>query len=107
MFILFSFVVQAISYEYRAKTGNVYGRRFYDTLLLINGVLGPVLLGVAVAALPALPLLFFAAGQEEPLRTVMLYADMAVFGLAYLAFYWFTKRDMLLQLPVFGRRDNQ
>ncbi|MBR3101693.1 MAG: cytochrome d ubiquinol oxidase subunit II [Muribaculaceae bacterium] len=51
MFILFSFVVQAISYEYRAKTGNVYGRRFYDTLLLINGVLGPVLLGVAVAGM--------------------------------------------------------
>lgn len=49
MLILFSFVIQAISYEYRAKRGNVYGTRFYDTLLLINGVLGPVLLGVAVA----------------------------------------------------------
>ena len=59
------------------------------------------LLGIVVAALPALPLLFFAAGQEEPLRTIMLYADMAVFGLAYLAFYWFTRREMLLQLPIF------
>ncbi|MBO4871733.1 MAG: cytochrome d ubiquinol oxidase subunit II [Muribaculaceae bacterium] len=51
MLILFSFVVQAISYEYRAKSGNVYGKNFYDILLLINGVLGPVLLGVAVAGM--------------------------------------------------------
>ena len=64
------------------------------------------LLGVVVAALPALPLLFFAAGQEEPLRTVMLYADMAVFGCAYLAFYWFTKREMLLQLPIFKTKES-
>ena len=51
MLILFSFVVQAISYEYRAKQGNVYGRRFYDVLLMINGIAGPVLLGVAVAGM--------------------------------------------------------
>ena len=62
------------------------------------------LLGIVVAALPALPLLLFAAGQEEPLHTIMLYADMAVFGLSYLAFYWFTRRDMLLQLPIFRTR---
>jgi len=49
--ILFSFVIQAIAYEYRTKHGNVYGTRFYDTLLLINGVVGPVLLGVAVAGM--------------------------------------------------------
>jgi len=51
MLILLSFVIQAISYEYRSKPGNVYGSRFYDTLLLINGVVGPVLLGVAVATM--------------------------------------------------------
>lgn len=51
MLILFSFVVQAISYEYRSKKGNVYGRRFYDVLLMINGIVGPVLLGVAVAGM--------------------------------------------------------
>ena len=51
MAILFSFVIQAISYEYRAKAGNVYGHRFYDVLLLINGVAGPLLLGVAVAGM--------------------------------------------------------
>ena len=51
IFILFSFVIQAIAYEYRTKHGNVYGTRFYDTLLLINGIVGPVLLGVAVAGM--------------------------------------------------------
>ncbi len=51
MFILLSFVVQAVSYEYRSKHGNVYGSRFYDVLLLVNGVVGPVLLGVAVATM--------------------------------------------------------
>jgi len=51
MLILLSFVIQAVSYEYRSKPGNIYGARFYDTLLLINGVAGPVLLGVAVATM--------------------------------------------------------
>ena len=48
MIILFSFIVQAISYKYRSKEGNVYGTSTYDTLLFINGIIGPVLLGVAV-----------------------------------------------------------
>lgn len=51
MLILFSFVIQAISYEYRTKKGNVYGTRFYDALLFVNGVLGPLLLGVAVGSM--------------------------------------------------------
>lgn len=49
MLILFSFIVQAISYKYRRKEGNVYGTKTYDTLLFINGIIGPLLLGVAVA----------------------------------------------------------
>lgn len=49
MLILFSFIVQAISYKYRAKEGNVYGTKTYDILLGVNGVVGPLLLGVAVA----------------------------------------------------------
>lgn len=48
MIILFSFIVQAISYKYRQKEGNVYGTNTYDTLLFINGIIAPVLLGVAV-----------------------------------------------------------
>lgn len=47
--ILFSFIVQAVSYEYRNKKGNVYGTKTYDTFLFINGSLGCLLLGVAVA----------------------------------------------------------
>ena len=51
MLILFSFVIQAVSYEYRSKHGNVYGSRFYDCLLFVNGIVGPLLLGVAVAGM--------------------------------------------------------
>lgn len=47
--ILFSFIVQAVSYEYRDKPGNVFGRKTYDTFLFINGSVGCLLLGVAVA----------------------------------------------------------
>ena len=47
--ILFSFVLQAVSYEYRRKQGNVLGERTYDIFLFINGVFGCLLLGVAVA----------------------------------------------------------
>ncbi|MBQ8423395.1 MAG: cytochrome d ubiquinol oxidase subunit II [Coprobacter sp.] len=48
MAILFSFVIQAVSYEYRSKKGNFLGMKTYDTFLLINGVVGVTLLGVAV-----------------------------------------------------------
>lgn len=47
--ILFSFIVQAVSYEYRKKSGNVYGTSTYDIFLFINGCVGCILLGVAVA----------------------------------------------------------
>ena len=51
MCILFSFIVQAVSYEFRRKKGNLYGTGTYDFLLLINGCLGCLLLGVAVATM--------------------------------------------------------
>lgn len=51
MAILFSFVLQAISFEFRRKKGNLYGTKIYDTFLLVNGVVGCVLLGVAVGTL--------------------------------------------------------
>ncbi len=47
--ILFTFVGQAVSFQYRRKRGNVYGTAFYDVLLTINGCLGCFLLGVAVS----------------------------------------------------------
>lgn len=48
MAILLVFVVQAVSYEYRRKPSNVLGRRTYEAFLVLNGVAGPLLLGVAV-----------------------------------------------------------
>lgn len=49
MLILFSFIIQAVSYEYRNKRGNVYGTATYDAFLFINGCVGCILLGVAVS----------------------------------------------------------
>jgi len=46
--ILLAFVVQAVSYEYRSKPNNLFGKRTFETLLFINGLLGTVLIGTAV-----------------------------------------------------------
>lgn len=48
MLILICFVLQAVSYEYRSKKGNLLGKRTYQIFLIINEVLGPILLGTAV-----------------------------------------------------------
>lgn len=56
MLILFSFVLQAVSYEFRSKPGNLFTYRTYDTFLFINGLVGTVLLGVAVG-------MFFFGGE--------------------------------------------
>ena len=47
--ILFSFIIQAVAYEFRSKPDNVFGQTTFDIFLLINGMLGPFLIGVAVA----------------------------------------------------------
>ena len=49
MLILFSFVLQAVSYEFQNKLGNLLGTRTFQWFLVINGILGPLLLGGAVA----------------------------------------------------------
>lgn len=49
MAILFSFIIQAVAYEYRSKPANVFGTRVFDTFLFLNGCFGPFLIGVAVA----------------------------------------------------------
>lgn len=49
MIILFTFVLQAVSYEFQSKAGNLLGKTTYRAFLVINGVVGPVLLGGAVA----------------------------------------------------------
>lgn len=48
MTILFSFIIQAIAYEYRSKPSNVFGTNTFDVFLFINGALGPFLIGTAV-----------------------------------------------------------
>lgn len=48
MLILFSFVLQAVSYEFQSKLGNLLGKKTYRWFLVINGVVGPLLLGTAV-----------------------------------------------------------
>lgn len=48
MLILFCFIIQAISYEYRSKPNNVFGPKTYEVFLFINGALGTILIGTAV-----------------------------------------------------------
>lgn len=47
--ILVCFVLQAVSYEFRTKAGNLLGQKTYELFLLLNGLLGTILLGAAVA----------------------------------------------------------
>ena len=49
MLILFTFVLQAVSYEFQNKLGNFLGPRTFQFFLVLNGLLGPLLLGGAVA----------------------------------------------------------
>ncbi|MDE6301794.1 MAG: cytochrome d ubiquinol oxidase subunit II [Muribaculaceae bacterium] len=65
MLILLSFVLQAVSYEYRRKRGNLYGTATYDGFLMFNGVVGCVLLGVAVG-------MMFFGGSFEVVKTNLL-----------------------------------
>ncbi|MEG1585260.1 MAG: cytochrome d ubiquinol oxidase subunit II [Bacteroidales bacterium] len=51
MIILFSFIVQAVAYEFMNKPGNFLGRRTYQMFLYINGIVGVFSIGVAVATL--------------------------------------------------------
>ena len=49
MLLLFTFVLQAVSYEFRRKAGNLLGARCFGAFLVLNGLLAPLLLGTAVA----------------------------------------------------------
>ena len=49
--ILLVFVIQAVAYEYRRKPSNLFGERTYNAFLIINGIAGALLLGMAVATL--------------------------------------------------------
>lgn len=49
LLILFAFIIQAVSYEFRKKPNNFLGTKTFDAFLVVNGFLAPVLLGTAVA----------------------------------------------------------
>ncbi|MBF1435769.1 MAG: cytochrome d ubiquinol oxidase subunit II [Prevotella micans] len=49
LIILFTFIIQAVSYEFQNKAGNLLGTQTFQTCLIINGLLGPLLIGGAVA----------------------------------------------------------
>ena len=49
MAILFCFIIQAVSYEFRKKANNFLGQKVYELFLFINGSVGVILLGIAIA----------------------------------------------------------
>ena len=46
--ILFTFIIQAVSYEYRKMPNNLLGEKGYELFLFINGSVGILLIGAAV-----------------------------------------------------------
>ena len=56
--ILFCFIIQTVGYEFRSKADNLLGAKTYEAFLFINGLLGTILLGTAVAT-------FFTGSQFE------------------------------------------
>lgn len=50
MVVLFCFVMQAVSYEYRRKAGNLLGEKTYNVFLIINGVIGTICIGAVVGS---------------------------------------------------------
>lgn len=46
--ILFTFILQAVSYEFRKKPNNFLGARTYEIFLYVNGSLGVILIGAAI-----------------------------------------------------------
>lgn len=49
MIILFAFIIQAVAYEFRRRPKNLFGPRTYETFLFINGLIGTLFIGTAVA----------------------------------------------------------
>ncbi len=98
MLILFSFVLQAVSYEFLSKKGNLFGEATYKLFLFINGLFGTVLLGVAVS-------MFFTGGEfsinksniSNILRPVISSWDNPLHGLEVILDY----RNLILGFAIF------
>jgi len=93
MAILFCFIIQAVSYEFRTKENNLLGQKTYEAFLNINGNIGVFLLGMAIAT-------FFSGSEfildsnnfstwQNPLRGLEAFANpynwLLGFSLVYLA----------------------
>ncbi|MCW8858915.1 MAG: cytochrome d ubiquinol oxidase subunit II [Deltaproteobacteria bacterium] len=46
--ILFTFIIQAVSYEYRKKPNNFLGKKTYEVFMFVNGSVGILLIGAAI-----------------------------------------------------------
>lgn len=98
MIILFSFVLQAVSYEFQSKVGNFLGINTYRAFLVINGVVGPLLLGGAVATFfTGSEFLINKANLTNPLMPVISQWGNAGHGLDALLNPW----NVVLGLAVF------
>lgn len=75
MIILFSFVLQAVSYEFQSKSGNLLGKKAYQIFLVINGIIAPVLIGGAVAT-------FFTGSDFYVNKDNLIYGPMPIIS------YW-------------------
>ncbi|MDR0686324.1 MAG: cytochrome d ubiquinol oxidase subunit II [Dysgonamonadaceae bacterium] len=99
MAILFCFVLQAVSYEFISRRGNILGNGVYKAFLYLNGVLGPILLGTAVSTL------FFGAhfsyspeGMTNMDNPVFSVWEGAFFGLEAV---WNTPFNVILGIAIF------
>lgn len=72
--ILFCFIIQAVSYEYRKKPDNFLGTRTYEYFLYLNGSLGVVLLGIAIST-------FFSGAEFHLDENYFVFWDNSLRGL--------------------------
>ena len=97
MIILFTFVLQAVSYEFQSKAGNLLGQKTYRAFLILNGVVGPILLGGAVATFFTGSAFYVDKGNLTEAMPVISHWANAWHGLDALGNIW----NVILGLAVF------
>ena len=97
MIILFSFVLQAVSYEFQNKLGNILGTRTFQWMLVANGIIGPLLLGGAVATFFNGSNFFVHKGNLTSFQPVISHWANASYGLDALLDPW----NLVFGLAVF------
>lgn len=88
--LLFCFIVQAVSYQYRSKENNFLGRKTYDFFLFLNGCLAPILIGTVVGS-------FFTGSSFTLSETNIVYWQSNFRGLELL----FEPQNIILGLILF------